>query len=71
MTEAQTESMNCRLIMEHDDIYINEDVTYMNNLLQHINTINHRTYNDQCNSIALVIYIKNNRALRLQLVDTT
>ena len=51
--------MLARLIMDHDDIYINEDVTYRSNLLQYINTIINRVYNGQCDRIALEIHSKN------------
>ena len=55
--------MKCRLIMDHDDIYINEDVTYRSNLLQYINTIINRVYNGQCDRIALEIHSKNKGVL--------
>ena len=49
--------------MDHDDIYINEDVTYRSNLLQYINTIINRVYNGQCDRIALEIHSKNKGVL--------
>lgn len=55
--------MLARLIMEHDDIYINEDVTYRSNLLQYINTIINRVYNGRCDRIALEIHSKNKGVL--------
>lgn len=55
--------LTCRLIMDHDDIYINEDVTYRSNLLKYINTIINRVYNGQCDRIALEIHSKNKGVL--------
>lgn len=64
MANASCAERECvRLIMEHDDVYINEDVTYRSDLLQHINTIITKVYNGRCDRIALEIHYKNNGVL--------
>ena len=48
-----------RLIIDGDDLYVNQDVTYKSNLLSYINTIINTDYNGQHPKIDLEIHYEN------------
>ena len=56
-----------RLIIDGDDLYINEDVTYRCNLLSYINTIVNRHFN----GLSVKIYLEIHHDNTVHLIDIT
>ena len=56
-----------RLIIDGDDLYINEDVTYRCNLLSYINTIVNRHFN----GLNVKIYLEIHHDSAIHLIDIT
>ena len=58
-----------RLVLEGEGLYINEDVTYKNNLLDYINNIVNEYFNEKT-KIKLVILLKNQN-IQISLSNTS